>query len=273
MQENPIMPHIPEIKLKPVNLPSKGKSYPENVEISYRGYLFGELQFLNASKGLSIKDLLENIAKGIKVQGISLLDLTLPDLTYIGIARRMSTFGATEFEIKHSCRACNAPIKKVFTQMDITFNDLSLDGYGVEMELTTGKTYLFSPLTYGDFLKLFNGTISATKRENLVKDKLAVLAAMCRNHNFDTVYTDLYNITNQDDIDAIDEVNKQLHHDVKPLKHICENPKCGAENAISLEGRDFLINPFRGGREASKPRVRSVQRVKPQPLSHKDDGV
>jgi hypothetical protein len=264
---------IPSIKLSVSRLPSGGKTYPKNVQISYRGYLFGELQEINGSKGRPLLDTMKDAMSGVTTLGMDTTALTLPDAVYLGILRRMSTTGASEFEIKYVCRndKCRELNTHTFSQQNISFNDLAIDGVGVKIELTNGKTYELSPLTFGDFIRLANGIPGSKVKGELIKNKTATLAIMCRNMPFDEVYNDFYTITHPEDIEAIREVNELLHHDLKPLDAICK--KCGHANKVVLEGRDSLITPFRGGGSSDRKRVHIIKRTEPQSLSHEDDGV
>lgn len=263
---------IPTIKIDFNSLPSKGSTYPKHASISYRGYLFGELQEINGSKGRTFVDSMRDAMSGISVTGMSVEDITLPDAVYLAILRRMSSCGTSEFEIKYSCRKCSSLEAHIFSQTNISFNDLAIDGVGVGFELSNGKKYELSPMTYGDFLQLATGVRgSRLGKKELLRDKTAVLAIMCRNLRFDEVYEDFYNLTNPEDIDTIKEANLALHHDLKPLDATCR--KCGQQNAVVLEGRDSLIRPFRAGGSADRKRIHTIKRAQPQSLSHEDDGV
>lgn len=264
---------IPTIKIDLNALPSRGVVYPKHATIEYRGYLFGELQEINGSKGRTFVDTMKDAMAGITTTGMRVEDITLPDAVYLGILRRMSSCGTSEFEIKYSCRVgnCAEVNTHIFSQNNISFNDLEIDGLGVSFELSNEKKYELAPMTYGDFLQLAYGVRGSTLKGDLLKNKTAILAIMCKNHKFDSVYHDFYNLSNQDDIDTIKEANEALHHDLKPLDATCK--KCGFKNKVVLEGRDSLIKPFRSGGSADRKRIHIIKRVEPKSLSHEEDGV
>jgi hypothetical protein len=262
---------VPWIELPVKNLPSGGKCYPEGTEISYQGYLFGDLLMINASKGWDVMKRLEEASKGIKSNKVSVEQLTFPDIVYLSMLRRMSSLGSSEFETKYICRKCNKPSSKVFSQMDVSFNDMEFEGETLEVILSDESKMRFSPLTFGDAKRLHNGTASRFKKENLSSDTTAVYAIMCRNMPFDDAYNKIYNISNSDDAEVFNVMNEMFGHDLKPLTSSCNN--CGHENKLVLEGRDSLITPFRRGESTTGPRISVIKRTKPKPLSHEADGV
>jgi hypothetical protein len=261
----------PRVVITLDRLPSKGKCYPPDAIIEYRGYLFGELQELNNSKGLSLVDIFEKAMSGIHTLRLPKDDITLPDATYLTIARRLSSLGTNDFEVKHKCVSCGTVNSKQFNQMDLDFDDLQIDGKGIELTLSNEKVYYFTPLTYGDFKKLLNNTISSVIKGDLARNPTAIYASMVRNHKFDEAYTDFYNLTNYDDIEDLKKVNTLLGHDLKPLQYDCV--KCGTANSIKLEGRDSLITPFRDERHTHRERIRIVTTPKLEPVSHQATGV
>jgi hypothetical protein len=272
-EQNAISQFIPTIELSPPKLPSGGKCYPRNVKVSYRGYLFGEIQNFNASKNLSLADILKRTLDGIAVSGMAKESLTFPDVLYIGVLRKLSSVGTSEFSIKHICKKCGTVNERRFGYVDLSFNDMEFEGEALELQLSNNKTFLLSPLTVGDVLKLKSGYASKFRKEDLSGDRIANFSIMVRNAEFDEVYKELYNLTDIDDRDALLEIDKIFNHDLKPLEVVCSNDKCKFEDKLVIEGREALIGPFRGGRTADRNRVRVIKRTEPQSLSHQVDGV
>jgi hypothetical protein len=257
---------VPTIAVTPDKLPSKGKCYPDGVQIRYRGYLFGEVQQINASKGNSFIDMLKNSMAGVEVTGMQKEVITLPDAMYLSILRKLSTVGSNEFKLKYACRHCAEINERVFTQMELQFNDLEVDATSVAVTLSNGVEYVFSPLTFGDTVRLAEGKISSLKKGNLLSDRTANYAAMCRNLTFDKAYTSLFNISSQDDFEILEEIDKLFRHDLKPLIGKCA--KCEKENSLVLEGRDSLITPFRAGGETARDKLRLIKRPASEPVSN-----
>lgn len=79
----------PEIEVK--ELPSKFLPYPKGTKITYRPYLFGEVKKFNQGQQ-STSQAWALIASGIKCS-FDVNELTLSDLRYIGLLRKISTFG------------------------------------------------------------------------------------------------------------------------------------------------------------------------------------
>lgn len=264
----------PTLKVPVSVLPSGGKSYPSRVEINYRGYTFGELQNLNTSKGMHVLEILSKALDGFDIEGMSKTDLTFPDCTYLSILRKLSSIGANDVEIRYVCGAskCGHVNSHVFTQMDIQFTDMEFEGKSIEMELSNGKSYSMSPMTIGDAQMLKSGSLSKYhKDKDLLRDKVALLAIMCRNHSFDETYSDFSRTTDAKDYDALEDIEKMFYHDIKPLTATCS--KCGRNNTVSLEGREQLIMPFRERGKTDRNRFRVVPRDECKPLPLEEDGV
>ena len=261
-QEN----YVPYINLPMTKLPSKGKCYPDQAKISYRGYLFGEIQQISGGKNHDMLDMFANVMVGIEVEGMDKDQITFPDLLYTAILRKMSTLGSSEFSIGGRCRKCGEDYDRVFSQIDLSFSDLEIDGDHIELEVESGDKLVFTPLTYSDIQRLNSGKLLNNKKD-LMHDSVANFAIMCRNHTFNNAYNIINKLSHHEDIENMNEIDHMLSHGLKPLKHKCD--ACEFENTIVLEGRDSFITPFRSGGEANRHKLRVGKRAVPQPLSHK----
>jgi hypothetical protein len=269
---------LPSVTLDPSQLPSKGLSYPKGLKISYTGYTYGEVQSISASKKMSYEDMLRRAQAGIRLHGarMTIDEMTIFDILYLAIARKLSTLGGTEFEIQSICESkkCNKQYTRKFNSADVKFKDIEASELPLEFDLKGGQTVVMSPLTAGDFYALCEGgmfTRAMDSKKPLVDDPIAMKAAQVRNMKFVEAYKVIQSITDADDCELMDELDKILFHNVEPLMHKCE--ACGRENWLQLEGKESLIKPFRDGKTTVRDRIRHGKRNEPVTLAPKADGV
>lgn len=271
---------LPTVTIKPDSLPSKGKAYPKGVSFTYTGYTYGEVQMISSSKKMPYVEIMRRAHQAIKCVGTRMNpnDITMFDVFYLGIARKLSTLGGNEFEISAYCEAkkCNKEFKHTFNQKDVKFKDLDVEALPVTIELMGGVELEFSPLTIGDFYELSEGgafykALGCKGEINPFRDPIAVKAAQVRNKKFMEAYEIIKNITDSDDSEAMDEIDTMLMHNLEPLEHTCE--ACGRVNRLQLEGKESLIKPFRVGESTVRSRIRYGKRDEPKPVALKADGV
>lgn len=265
---------VAQINIKMSGLPSGGKAYPPGSNVSYRTYTFGEVQKTSISKNVSYPDTLRMALSGITTN-FPPTDLTVSDLLYLAIARKLSTLGSNEFEIRYKCSGCKTSQDAKFKQADITFNDMKSDSCPLELELEDGTILHMEPMRARRLLEVFDGKYSKFIKDpyEAIQDRVFVYALMCTNMDFETVYTKLYSLTNSEDQEALQEVDKLLFHDMEPIKSVCSNSSCGKNVEISLEGRESLIRPFRDGGLSLRRKIRPVTKHEPKPLSNDVHGV
>jgi hypothetical protein len=198
---------------------------------------------------------------GIETSGFDKHFLTLFDVLYIGVMRKVSSMSDLKFEMPFVCRSCNNTSRALFTHKDIEFRDM--DEMVTSLPLKTeikGREVHFSPMTVKDFLALHGGRYSKYLKKGHV-DKLAVHSLMIRNMEFEEAYRFLDDIKHPDDIEMLQDVDKILLHDLMPLKTKCgeeiePGEICGVENSLKLEGREALLQPFRGRAESRRAKIR-----------------
>lgn len=249
---------IPEIEVDPKNLPSRGLSYPANAKISYRTYMHGEVRKVSTSS-LGIENSLNIAMSGIKAS-FGTDRLTLQDAVYIAIMRKVSTLNSMEFEVPYVCSKCKTTVSARFKHTDINFNDIDkrVESLPMFIELS-GEEFQISPMTVKGYLDLKSGLYDGIiKGEGI--DKVAVQAISVTNMDFKKAYDHLYALRDAEDIEVLEEIDKLVYHDLKPLETICRNPVnekvCGTKNFIKLEGREALISPFRKPSKLVGTRIR-----------------
>ena len=63
-------------------------------------------------------------------------NLTLQDAIYISIMRKISTLNSIKFEVPFICTKCAEPDKKLFTEKDIEFDDISEEIESLPLTIT-----------------------------------------------------------------------------------------------------------------------------------------
>lgn len=231
---------VPSISI--TDLPSKLLAYPKGCEIRYRPYVFGEIKKFNQSK-LTVREEIDYVLAGITTS-FDKMELTFSDVLYMGLLRKISTFGTTCSTVTYQCKHCNQVNNKVIQNDEFEFSDLTVSALPVILPLDE-KDYNFMPCNVGQYFKL--------EEEGLFQDTVAVLAMMCCNHSYEDAYKVFYHV-HQDDVDRLDEVDSYLYHGVKPLEGLCS--KCNKTTQVRLEGGRVLIRPFRRRNESIESRIR-----------------
>jgi hypothetical protein len=271
---------LPTVTVQPNTLPSKGLCYPKGSYFTYTGYTYGEVQMISGSRKMTYLEVMKRAHSAIRVQGTRMNpnDITLFDVLYLGIARKLSTLGGNEFEITAFCEAkkCNAEYKKVFNQADIKFKDIEAPELPLCVTLSNNVELEFSPITVGDFYELSEGgmfykAMGQKGNKTLFEDPIAVKAAQVKNMKFLEAYEMIKNLTDAEDSELMDEIDTMLLHNIEPLTHTCE--ACGRENTLQLEGKESLIKPFRTGDSTIRNRIRFGKGTTPKPLALEADGV
>lgn len=236
---------MPTVALKPDALPSKGKAYPLNVEITYRPYVLGEVKKITDSK-LNPKQAFDEILAGITITGMDAMELTVPDAMYLGLLRKISTLGAGEIKVTYQCGKCKHRGFHQFTLQDIEFQDMDAPQLPINADLEMGQVS-FVPFNLDKFYKL-----ATLGKES---DDLAIFAMQVSNLDFETAYKKIYNASPADS-QVLHEVDKALFHEMKPLTFNCSNKvneeTCGNKIEVELDGGDALLLPFR--KQAESPR-------------------
>lgn len=231
-------PFITEIEV--TNPPSKFIPYPEGTTIKYRPYVFGEIKKHSNSK-LSIEDQLYMVLDGITTTKIEPLDLTLADMLFLGVLRRISTVGDGEVKINSRCGKCGKVLESVIKHTDLEVRDLEVPALPVRVKLGERECH-FKPLIVRDYLNLLN--------KNLHQDYIKLMAKTCINIEDEEAEELFFNLSRKDG-ETLEEVDGVLIHELVPIEIECDNSKCHYKNSIELEGgQNFVLVPFRESTES-----------------------
>jgi len=236
-------------------LPSKGLSYPANVEIRYRPYAYGEVKQISQSK-MSEKDLYGFIMDGIDITGMDKGELTLGDAMYLAVYRKVSTLGTNKITVKYKCGGCSKESSTNFETREIKPKFIEAPRLPMKIELETApKPLSFKPLTIGQYFE-----VQDKIRLNTNLDMDMALIAFMADGDFEEIYDILYNLTSQNDIGTLKEIDRYLNHGLDSIKGQCTNPDekgtpCGHVTDIELDGGQALLLPFREDEEPTRSRI------------------
>lgn len=252
--------YLPQVKVE--DLPSNFLPYPENVEIAYLPYTYGELKKFAQSK-LTTKQRYEFILDGIIVSGMAKEKLTYQDFLFIALLRKLSSVGVSDILVKYQCAKCGFENSNHVKLDELDFNYLEVPALPANVVIKN-QDVSFTPLTVEDYFTLY--------REGKDKDLTAIMAIQVRSHNFKAAYDLLYG-ANTEDSELINEIDKLFFHGLKPLKFLCANKEmqtveiidgeeiekkvhCDFTNSVELEDTTIIVQPFRRDTEPVKNRIR-----------------
>jgi len=240
---------LPEIFLKPTELPSRGLAYPKGCEISYRPYTFGEIQKISQSK-FNNKAKLSFVMQGIQCY-FDKEEMTLADIAYVALLRKISTIGGHKVNVSFKCQKCHQACTEVLdfgtAQSKIEFHDLIATELPVIITFSNNKDYSFKPLTFKKFAKIIE--------QNCEDDTIALISHQCVDADYKDVYKVIENATYEDQV-LLEELDKLLEHNIKPVSIVCHNKPCNFENKVELAGVDALLLPFREHKKSPSSRIR-----------------
>lgn len=227
-------------------LPSKFLPYPEDLEIRYNTYKYGDVKKASQNT-FTEKDTVEFVLKGIFVKSevepdFVVTDLTLADFLYIGLYRKMSSFGVKEFQISSACEKCKGVITKKISWDTLDFDELEIPKLPVVVKLFDKSIIKFNPLTIAGYLKLLD-------EESSGDDIKAIFETVSNKKEIS--YDAFYNLSIEDG-KLIDKVDSLLYHGLKTMKFTC---KCKHVNWVSVDGKEALIRPFRESEEIAENRI------------------
>jgi hypothetical protein len=259
------------------DLPSEFKPYKTNTRIFARSYSYREVKLLSDSR-LPLDKQYEIISKGIEVEGIQVLDLTLFDFIYINVLRKLASLGVQSYRIPYICPKCGEDNFYEFGLDDIGFDVLEVPELPVVVDFYTIGKLSFMPITVGNFINLIrenklyvtdaNGELILDVEGKKIKDSIAIMASQCIDLDYEKAYSVFSELTSIEDQKLLEDVDTIIDHGIKALTFNCETieenePKehpstlktCNNEISVGLTGGESIIIPFREHREIVKTRI------------------
>lgn len=248
--------YTPKFDKSITSLPSGGKAYPQNLEIKYRPYTFGEVKTVNqiGQNNLTVRDRILQILDGIQVsQGFNPLNLTVQDVLFLGFLRKRTTFAKQDkISIPHFCDGCKKPTEFILEEnKNLEFNDIKAPALPVSFSMYD-ESFEFSPLTVQSYFDYLDFALKSIDQNQEIDSGVAVMAAQCISHSFEDAYKAIFNASPHES-DCIAEIDSLLNHDLKPIELYCKNKKgeeiCNYKTTIKLDEVDRLVLPFRSEHE------------------------
>ena len=155
------------------------------------------------------------------------------------------------------CEGCKKVSTTIVNSENLEFDDLDIPDLPVVVPLSDGKEYEFKPITVRQYFDL----VKLGEQNNT----MAMLAMSCENEDFDIALKKFFNVTNVEDAEMLQEVDKMLYHGVKDVENICKNKKynedgtevkCMRKTMLELDGGRALLLPFRERKESPRDRIR-----------------
>ena len=229
----------PEIAVK--QLPSGFIPYPSNVQVSYRPFSMGEIKKMGQDN-ISLTKKYEYVLNGITVINMDKMQLTVADVLYLSMLRKLTIPGVESVTVTKRCTHCGEFIVGHRILLDtVEFEDLKTQlPLSFEFE---GVKYSFSPLTIGGLLEISEDTNDEPEDEQLlaktcISPGYDEALAMARKLNNDLPY-------NNEDLIILNRIDNMMYHGVAPISIPCK--ECGLENKVILdeEEKGVLVLPFR----------------------------
>lgn len=239
--------HVPEIKVEPINLPSKCLPYPPGVIIKYKPYTYGEILKFNQSK-LGKAGNIEFILEGVITEGIKKTELALLDFLFISILRRISSFESDQYTVTFDCNNCGKSNRVSQNISKIEFDDLNVESLPIVLDTEYGELH-FKPITVAQHLDLLKSGID---------DSIAVYAKQIINKPYDEAYKIIYNATGdlKEDLETLD---KLLYFGPKPLE--CKCNSCKFINTVAIDNPEVVVEPFRDSKGPVGSRIRFMPKA------------
>ena len=244
-------PHLPKVSLTDcTRLPSMGLAYPKGATIKYRTYMLGEIEEFE-SPTLSEKDRYLMVLRGVETN-FDKLTITLSDLMYLGLLRRISTMGAEEIGVNTMCPRCGGRnTNKVATAHihgangeTVYFDELKVPALPIRLKLSFGE-HRFMPITIGDYLAMLD--------EGIAIDAVSMTAIQCHTLDFPESISIFRQVSDPKDVRLVQKLDELLYHGIAPIKVQCQNALTGGKSrvcdfpyTVSLENaKEAFIYPFR----------------------------
>lgn len=250
-------PSLPKMRFDTVkHLPSVGKAYPANATILFRPYTLGESIYAEESKP-DMRGTYALILAGLECQGFDPMTLTLPDVLYLGLIRKIASLGATKVSVTTTCPYCKGLNRTPIECTELEFDDLQVPALPIRAPFTFGD-HTFSPLTLSSYLDLLDA--------GLEDNFLALMAAQCTSIPiFEDALAMTKDLTDPDDIAMLKQIDELLHHELKPVVVTCPQelpkpnqevdepaPTCGRRYPVALDDVSAaFVLPFSGRSQES----------------------
>lgn len=226
-------------------LPSKGKLYPEDIEIYVRPLSIKQQMDMDRY-GISQAEYYQLLLNGITIRGdYDKNELLFYDVHFLDLVRRLFTFDPEEkISIKNiacSNPYCNGELRLDFFTSELECTDYKDDIYGKEFTFTDGLSIVVSPITVTDYIEMSRQYI--TNKKGSLSDVLMAYFAFCVQEVKERQFKDkehmrrflveyFSNLYKNKDIKILRTIEKETISSVKPKTVIC--PVCGENVEVTV---------------------------------------
>lgn len=231
------------IKLE--QLPSKGKMYPDNIEI-YVAPLSIKQQMDMDRYGVSQAEYYNILLQGITIHGdFDKNDLLFYDVHFLDLVRRLFTFDPEEKitvkDINCTNPYCMGKARVDFLTAELECTDFPNDIFGKKFTFSDGLTVEVSPITISEFLDMSKKYI--TNKQGSMSETLIAYFTYCVKGVEGRAFKDeahmrrflmdyFSNLYKHKDVKILRQIEQETVSKVKPLKVIC--PMCGENMEVEV---------------------------------------
>lgn len=232
------------IKLE--SLPSKGKTYPQDMEIYVKPLSIKEQMDMDRY-GITQAEYYQIVLDGITIKGnYNVNKLWFYDVQFMDLVRRLYTFDIDE-EIEvtdYPCsdRYCTGTVNYLFTIDQIQYTDFPDDIFGKEFTFSDGLTVTVQPLTILDFITLSKKYASNGKQIPSSETLLSYFVYCIKEikdrtfkdekHRAEFLIEYLGGLTKYKDQKVLRQIEDETTISMVPFKAVC--PECGAEVEVKV---------------------------------------
>lgn len=264
-----------------LELPSNNKLYPEDVRISYSPYSVQDLEDIN-NNDVPIYQKYLIMLEGIHTIGMSSLELTFSDFTFISDVRHLQAMGEVYFKYPYVCSSCGRAGVYQFTLNEVSFASLKRDmPIHVRFHTFPDEVFLFAPHTIGDVLHLIKtdkywrkiGEEYLTSEDGRkMIDLQAINACRCLSHPWEDAYIKMLEASeNPEDRRIMKDINEALYHDSEPLRFKCKIPLDRSAREQMSEVTSDLVKGIVSGEISTITPNRETRSVPPWMKAHLDN--
>ena len=224
-------------------LPSKGQTYPEDIEIYVKPLTIKE-QMDMSRYGVTEAEYFKILLDGISTRGgFPRNRLLFHDVQFLDLVRRLFTFDIEE-EIKIekiTCQDCNEEFDGSFKFQELEFTDFPEDAFEQEYTFSDGLQIKVAPILIKDFIDAGRKYFSAKKfsTTDIYLGYLVLCVTEVVDREFKTkeamqdflynYFGELYMAKDKKILQIIEDKTVSF---VKPIKLVC--PKCGEVVEVSV---------------------------------------
>jgi hypothetical protein len=222
----------PMMRVKEV--PSGFKPYPRGAEIYYRPWRVAEIQQFNQAEELWTRDKYLMALEALEVTGFEKEDLSIFDLFYVSLIRKISAIGSQRVLLSRVCPNCGKQVSLQVETKDLEFADFEPEVFPVVPRFSGFSDMKFGVLTVRGMLDLIGKGLTG-------QSLIPYLSRCVIGEDWDGAYARLGDLSSYEDYEILGELNRMLFHGLKPFTVQCPHtvdevlPPDGS-NKISYQG-------------------------------------